>query len=165
MPIMYHVSRADLGSTPTLTAQVPECSVPERESWKPRVCFAPTVEQCLLSLVAYRDATMADAVDHFLPRTYDEEILNPAVYTTRKRLTLPPQSKSDFKLTGERWSMSDIEVHKIGYLNLGVLIRGSQEFASDALSRLRFTKITLPEWKAWKACYTARHRRLRFLTT
>jgi hypothetical protein len=84
MTPMYHVSRIDLGNAPILTAKVPECSLPEREGRKPRVCFAPTIEQCLLSLVAHRGATLADAVDHFLPRSWEDAILNPTVYATSK---------------------------------------------------------------------------------
>lgn len=161
MKPMYHVSRIDLGNQPILTAKTPSGVLPSRECRKPRVCFAPSVERCLLSLAAFRSASMADAIEELLPGSWREEIPNPTVYATWKRLTLPPQSRSDFALTGERWSLTDIRVLRVGYINLGALLRGRCKTASGSLSTVRVTKLSKEEWKVWQASRIARRVELR----
>lgn len=122
----YHISRLDLGVSPTLTAKVPETCCPVKEGTTPRVCFSPSLRQCLHALSGVAKATLADAISELMTASWDDYLEmkrgpvtldNPTIYTTRKKLVLPPDV-SDFRLTGEQWSIKDIKVNRLGYIDL-----------------------------------------------
>lgn len=125
--IHYHVSPKNLGSQVTLKAQIPEGCICSSEGDHPRVCFAPTIAQCLHSVVGggSRCISIRECINNFLvTKDINGKRLiqyNPTVYMTQQRLVVPPQRRSDFKLTGERWSLQDILVHRVGFIDLDLL--------------------------------------------
>lgn len=117
--VYYHISRKDLGENPTLKAKIPESAIASMEGTENRVCFCPDIIGCLLSIAAYSTATMMDAVLELIINMSlkDDTVNNPTIYSTDEKLIKPPQI-SDFKLTKEMWSLKDISVQRIGYINV-----------------------------------------------
>ena len=117
---MFHVSSHDLGPRVVLVPQHPKTATWREDGLPPRVCFAPTVEKCLASLSGAEMACLV--IGETLPRRKRVEGIwchaNPVVYQTNKRLRRPPQDRSDFALTGERWSLGPIEVERVGFVCL-----------------------------------------------
>jgi len=123
----YHISKVDLGETIVLKAKMPASA--HQEHGKPRVCFAPTLWQCVHSIVGQKPPiSYHDVIADFLweirasktrPQTHTA---NPAVYVTHKRLTPATSGVSDFDYTNEHWSLSDIEVQRFGYLDLEAML-------------------------------------------
>ena len=66
---MFHVSKRDLGEYITLTPRVPKNATKTEDRITPRVCFSPTVEQCVIGIVGYgisQDITFL--VDSFISK-------------------------------------------------------------------------------------------------
>ena len=133
----YHVSKLDLGPQVILTAQNPE-SACGSEGGHPRVCFSSTIAGCLASVSGGSGLGIPEVVRHLTyPRggrkkkeedlwyeSKDEKKycnMNPAIYVTRRVLVLPPDI-SDFRETGELWSLKDIPVTRVGYVCLLTLM-------------------------------------------
>lgn len=157
--LMFHISELDLGPKPTLTVRLPRHSLPKQEGYTPRVCFAPSILHCMLAIVGYQPCTWMDALEVFMPTTWVPEVSNPVVYTTEVRLHKPDQKKADFALTGERWSLTDIQVTRFGYLNLqGMVLK----FADSQLVVKRAkSKFTRAEFRCWHAARAASQIQLR----
>lgn len=104
---MYHVSVYYLGKKVTLTPRVPSTVMPNEDNETPRVCFAPSVEQCLLGIhgVATIDKTYTNKVGWFLYHT--DEILEPA-----------GSRVPDYHRSKEHWSLTSIEVKFVGVVCL-----------------------------------------------
>jgi hypothetical protein len=116
--MMYHVSRFELGVSPTLVPRIPSSAVTEREGDHHRVCFAPTIKQCLRSIESGSKATTFNVISEFLPRKWSEDLTNPIVYVTRKTLVKAPADKSDFGVTEEHWSLVPIKVQFRAYIDI-----------------------------------------------
>lgn len=116
----FHVSRIYLGPRVVLTPRQPETAIHHERGLPDRVCFAPSVRQCLASLSGARVSALV--IGETLPRRKKVNgkwaHANPVVYQTNKRLRRPPQDRSDFALTGERWSLGPIEVERVGFVCL-----------------------------------------------
>lgn len=147
----YHVSVIDLGREVTLTAKVPESAGPEECQTTKRVCFAPTLWQCLVSSQG-TSYPILDVVETQRTKRYgwiktkdQETIPNPAVYVTHAKLKRPPQSASDFAKTDERWSVGDTWVERVGYVDLNKLIREGRV----RLTNRRATKIHPKVLEGW----------------
>ena len=119
----YHISKKNLGISPTLTARIPDGTCVVKESPLPRVCFAPTLERCLMGVTGCARPPLWECISE-LGRLHDGYFSNPSVYATLEELIKPPQNKSDFKRTGEMWSLNDIQVIQVGYLCLQSLSIG-----------------------------------------
>src|SRR6266705_221931 len=120
MKTYYHVSQIDHGKTFVMEPRYPQSAVGNREVNRPRVCFAPTIAQCLYAIVGAGDLVcIGDALRELLPPpSKDGAYQNPVVYATERRLSKPPQHLSDYAITGERHSYTPIEVVRVGYLSL-----------------------------------------------
>ncbi len=129
MTTYYHVSVKDLGPNPILKAKIPETSSIESEGDTSRVCFSKSILGCIWSLNSHYECTIFDYISEFIIYNSDniKSIIkehpgffvynNPTIYITNKRLLTPPDV-SDFRATGEMWSIKDIHVTRLGYLNL-----------------------------------------------
>lgn len=119
MPIHYHVSAKDLGAKVVLTAKVPETAGNEECRKTARVCFAPSVWQCLMGVTGICDhfAIIAELVS-----THRRDRTAPVVYRTSRKLFIPKQV-SDYADTHEVWSLEDIEVTRHGYVDLAYLLK------------------------------------------
>ena len=148
---MYHVSRTDLGKKVILTAKVPPCAGKGECQKTKRVCFSPSIRQCLKSIVSIEDASFSDIVFEFL--LYRKgKILNPAIYSTQKALYLPKvnldfSKETDLLKNQEQWSLKDIEVTRMGYLDLDSLIYSHK----ISITSRAEAKLSMSEIKAWKA--------------
>jgi len=116
----YHVSSKDLGENPILSARIPGSAVKPEDLVTRRVCFCPTVKQCLYAITGHVKPNYGTIIRELL-YGQGQVIENPTVYVTRKQLIVP-ESVSDYQITGEEWSLSDIKVKRKGYVNLMVLI-------------------------------------------
>lgn len=122
---LFHVSRRHLGSRVVLMPKQPETACFLEEGLPPRVCFAPSVRHCLASMSGARLTSLV--IGETVPRRRRVEGLwahaNPSVYQTVQRLRLPPQDRSDFAQTGERWALKPLEVEHVGFVCLATLTR------------------------------------------
>ena len=132
MKTHYHVSENNLGATVVLKAQIPKSALVKREGSRPRVCFASTLEKCLASIQGDIKITVSETATVYLSRAGTKPINNPTVYATQKRLVTPPQDASDFADTQERWSVTDIEVKRVGYVCLRKLAFAHKVFLTKA---------------------------------
>ncbi len=124
----YHVSRKHLGASVVLIPKQPLNATWMEASLPDRVCFAPTVEQCLASISGAQVRSLV--IGETLPKRRrvrgEWHHANPSVYTTNRRLRKPPQDCTDFSITEERWSLSPIEVVHAGFVCLAHLSRTGQ---------------------------------------
>lgn len=156
---MYHISRKDLGNTTILSPQIPDSSISSREGKKPRVCFSPSLRQCLHSLASLNNCTEADSIVELLPSKYLRRIPNPVVYVTNRILVKPRQSLSDFKLTEEHWSLLPIKVRRKGYIDIkSFMLMGAS--SQIPLTHKPDSFLTKAEWNIWHAAYLRSSRRL-----
>lgn len=154
MPIYFHISKIDLGKSVVLVPKMPSSAGPD-EGDSSRVCFAPTIEKCLCSISGMTTVTYENVFREFRP--YGKKLaVNPTVYTTNQSLKRPPKIKSDFALTGEMWSLKDIEVNRAGYVCLRSLILKSKV----KVVRTSISTITAPELALFSAFCTASHKRI-----
>lgn len=111
----FHVSHADLGERVIMTPRIPYSANPAECPNTKRVCFAPTVWQCLAGICGTSkfSCILNELLYHSIPSG-----LQPAVYVTRRKLVTPPKLVSDYEFTGEVWSLEPIEVVRIGYVDL-----------------------------------------------
>ncbi|WYW01801.1 hypothetical protein Voja6_00169 [Pseudomonas phage vB_PpuM-Voja-6] len=124
MPRFYHVSEKDIGKHVTLKAKVPSGRNHDECAETLRVCFSPTVWQCLGARIGAADigSVVREAV--YQTRKADRKlgkINNPAVYFTDKKL-FKPKAVSDFAKTKEHWSKVDIEVERAGFVDIKTLM-------------------------------------------
>ena len=128
----YHVSPKDFGETVTFNPRVPP-TANSAECETPRVCFAPTIWQCLMAIEGTSSAYTAigDCVYQAAHKG-----TNPTVYGTRARLTPPPKLVSDFARTGEMWSLKPIKLRRLGYLDVAQLVKGNIRMTQDPRSKL-----------------------------
>ncbi len=117
----FHLSKVDLGEQVVLEPKVPESAVTPECVSTPRVCFAPTLFQCLISISG--SSNTASAMTEFL-YSHKTQFNNPTVYsTTSRKLILPKYPKcSDYQSTGEHWSLRPIKVRRLGYLDMTQLL-------------------------------------------
>ncbi len=104
-----------------MRVQVPSNANPQ-EPKEPRVCFAPTVAQCVQGIVSGRKATEDLVLIELMPGSFCKRWANPVVYKTRKALFKPSSTIADFDLTEEHWSLKPIEVRRHGYVDLRALL-------------------------------------------
>ena len=209
---MYHLSFSNLGPRTILDIKRPDRSYSEEKSFPERVCFAPTIEQCVLGMEGLFDSNkktvfeqllksiehrqqmiiadypymfaqnkevfpdlnidmindfsfeeLPDIVkNHFIRQnkkmiklyhehnifskeyekdrnknffsgvtTYTNELhLNLTCYQTKSEL-IKPESVTDFKDTGEMWSLKPILVERIGFLSTLDLMKGKVVLVDD----------------------------------
>lgn len=109
--IWYHVTRANWGTKMVLEPLVPNAL---RESKRPRVCFSPSVRQCLVALIGLgKDVKTSDVVLEFFPQSAL------VVYATRAKLV--KANVADFKYTHEHVSFEPIKVTRVGWLDLRLM--------------------------------------------
>lgn len=104
---MFHVSKRDLGEKVILTPSIPRDTAKGEDRVTPRVCFAPTVEQCVIGIVGYgisQDITFLGAFSILANSQWC-----PTVYKTEEVL-FEPDWVSDFHITHEEWALDPIEV-------------------------------------------------------
>ena len=143
---MYHISKVDLGEYVTLEPRLPDSADGNSEGNKLRVCFSPSVAQCLHSLHSGKDCTEADVLEEFIPGAWKPRITNPAVYVTQRVLVKPP-SVSDFELTGEHWSLRPINVKRIGYVDIRGFMLQDRKLKCVPISQACYSKFSLAEFK------------------
>lgn len=117
---MFHVARRDLGPSLVLEPRIPINASKTECQKTPRVCFAPTVEQCVIGIVGYairRDITYLGA---FLELANSQWC--PTVYYTHDDLYCPDPT-SDFLITEEHWALDPVSVERIGYINCLDMVR------------------------------------------
>lgn len=104
----YHVSsQGDLGATVTLRPRPVTGLSMTDESDVPRVCVAPTVKQCLFSIMAEE---FWEVVSYF-----EDDLV---VYGTNERPDAPAdESVEDRALTDEHWFLRPVELHRVGTLD------------------------------------------------
>jgi len=121
----FHVSRVYLGPRVILTPRQPGTAIHHERGLPDRVCFAPSVRRCLASLSGA--GVSALVIGETVPRRKKVNgqwaHANPAVYQGPSRLRRPPQDRSDFASTGERWSLKPVEVEHVGFVCLRRLTR------------------------------------------
>lgn len=129
----YHISKTDLGELVILTPKVPtsfnkvyECSVTNR------VCFSPSIIQCMIAIGG------SDSIGVFLEDYYKLE-RNPVIYVTESHELITPIQVGDFSLTGELWSTSDIEVNRVGYIDLNQLMNFNLLSITDEITNTKFS--------------------------
>lgn len=131
---LFHVSRVHLGDQVLLDPRQPETAVHPERGLPERVCFAPTVAQCLASMSGARLSALV--IGEAVPRRKRIEgewcHANPSVYQTHQRLRCPPQNRSDFARTGERWSLWPIRVSHAGFVCLATLTREGRVLVASA---------------------------------
>lgn len=100
---MYHISAYYLGKKIVLMPKVPSTVMADEDNETARVCFAPSIEQCLLGIRGTKsiDKTYTGQYGYFLYST--EETLEPAG-------TRVP----DFYRTNEHWSLKPVKVKFVG---------------------------------------------------
>jgi hypothetical protein len=146
---MYHVSKIDLGETFVFAPKHPH-SAPPQENKKARVCFSPSLRQCLLAINSGHRCSNADAVEDFLPRRWKENIANPVIYTTRKKLVKAPHHISDFAHTQEHWSFESICLKRKGYIDLKkFMIQTNRK--RIPITNEPFLKLSKAEFVMWKS--------------
>lgn len=123
---MYHVSRIDLGARVTLMPRVPENAGLEECKVTQRVCFSPSLWQCLVGMVG------TSRVSAIITDLFAEHLLsglNPAIYMTQKKLHEPARVL-DYGVTGEMWSVDPIQVTRVGYLDFRRIVESGQAFTT-----------------------------------
>ena len=158
--IHYHISSKDLGKQVSLKPKIPRSALRE-EGLKPRVCFCPTLEECLHSISGIREGQLyiAEVIyEQICPALLNNNsanmarVINPTIYKTQRKLILPPQNISDFATFRERWSLSDIMVDRIGYIDLHYLLF-NQKIKITNKSKPRFTdKEIIVFFRTRRAC-------------
>jgi hypothetical protein len=117
MGAWYHVSEKDLGDTVILTAKVPKTAPADLEDvTTARVCFAPSISQCLYAIHSYKTNLISEVIKTYL-HTTPQSCINPTVYFTDAEL-VKPDDASDYSITEEHWSLTDIAVRRLGYVDL-----------------------------------------------
>jgi len=58
--MFYHISKKDLGQTVKLKPKVPSSSLVSREGNIPRICVAPSLYLCALSVVSSKPISVSD---------------------------------------------------------------------------------------------------------
>lgn len=153
----YHISAIDLGREPILKAKIPK-SAGKEEPNIPRVCFSTSILGCLRSIDSGIQAHVPSSLFTLLEDeriknskfTQEGYILNPAVYITHEKLQLPPDV-SDFRKTKEHWSLKDIKVKRIGYLNVRENLLGQHlNYKGVSLTKNKYSKLTPEEYKMAK---------------
>lgn len=117
---MFHVSRQDLGHIVTLTPRIPRSASKSECLLTPRVCFSPTVEQCVIGIVGYavsQEITFLGAFTELANASWC-----PTVYHTDETLFKPKQV-SDFHITHEEWALAPITVERIGYIDCMAMVK------------------------------------------
>lgn len=100
---MYHISNVYLGKVTTLTPRVPKNAMEGEDKITPRVCFSPTIEQCLLGIHGVKSLDYATTFNAgwFL-------------YATKEELKSAKDKVPDFETTKEHWATSPVSVDFIG---------------------------------------------------
>jgi hypothetical protein len=117
---MFHVSKRDLGHILTLTPQIPRSAGNDECLITPRVCFSPTVEQCVIGIVGYgvsHDITFLAAFSVLANAGWC-----PTVYYTDEDL-IEPDRVSDFHITQEHWALDPVKVERIGYIDCMAMLK------------------------------------------
>lgn len=122
----YHVSDADLGPKVCLQARIPESRASGECAETDRVCFAPTVHQCLMAKAGldYPFGGMIDLLDLIGFTKVGRPFELPTVYGTRTTKLVTPTKRQvpDAHKTGELWALKDIQVTRLGYIDVVKLI-------------------------------------------
>lgn len=147
----YHISDKYLGINPTLQPRIPESIGPTECKKTKRVCFAPSIQQAMNSKVGVPKGTLVDVLVYYVAQT---EVKNPVVYKTRQALMKPDSKISDYRKTEEVWSLDEITVTLVGYLDLKKLFK-TGEWKITNRKNSKFSQ----DWlDGWKACRWAKHR-------
>ncbi|WYW00848.1 hypothetical protein Aura_00169 [Pseudomonas phage vB_PpuM-Aura] len=149
MPRFYHVSVKDLGKHVILKAKVPIGRNRDECAETLRVCFAPTVWQCLAARIGVGD--IASVVHEAWYHTSRSDralgkITNPVVYFTDKKL-FKPKAVSDFAKTKEHWSKVDIEVERTGFVDIKTLMATGR----IEITNRRQSIVTASFYLGWRA--------------
>ena len=134
---MYHISQIDLGDSVVLKAKVPSSISRDECRSTLRVCFAPTLRDCVYAQVGCRSRSIEYPIYHYV-RMKQRDIIhtNPSIYATYRKLHKPP-NVSDFSITGEMWSLEDIHVKRVGYLDLEyMLLHGKIRCTKNSTSNI-----------------------------
>ena len=153
MNINYHISKSFLGENPVLKIKVPENSVEGIEDVKTkRVCFAPSIEKCLLGICGISEIDFRIFfIEFFENGTLSQE--NPGIYKTNSKLIKPINKIPDYNITKEVWSLSDIKVDFLGYLSLEDLIEGKIKVTENNISIIKKEYLDKLEIKFLKENY------------
>jgi hypothetical protein len=122
----YHVSDANLGRTVTLVPKLPGTAGPKECARTPRVCFSPTVWQCLVGKegTASTAAILHGLLYQVSKAKIGDVIAQPAVYRTEATLhKCTAKQVPDIKVSGEHWSKVPIKVKLDGYIDLQKLLK------------------------------------------
>lgn len=146
---MYHVSKKDLGESSLFDVNFP-MSDASNEHDKPRVCFSPTIRQCLRGIAGCTVTTEADVLNELMPFSWEPQFTNPSIYMTTKKLIKAPTTKSDFLITEEHWSLKNIKLKRIGYIDLrGFMLQHKDQ--EIPLTNEPYSKFSKGEFDIWQA--------------
>lgn len=153
----YHVSSVDLGSSPVLKAKIPSCAGKDEPAIN-RVCFSSSILGCLNSIHSGLGATIPNSLVTVLEdkRIKDQKfnergfLLNIPVYYTNESLTLPPDI-SDFRKNKEYWSLTDIKVKRLGYIDVRkTMLEDDTNYKGVYITRNKYTQLTKEQYNIIK---------------
>ena len=111
---MFHVSSIDLGKVIEMIPKIPHSRSEGEESTIPRVCFAPTIKQCLMGIDGIDETGLLKRLKN---KKYQLWMHNYTVYQCNTPELLIPAGSArvpDFHRTCEHWSLVPIMVERIG---------------------------------------------------
>lgn len=132
--MFYHVSDKDLGKRITLKARVPMSACKQFENVTiPRVCFSPSILQCLISKEGIANRTISALRMAAIWALHAKQHKNnPAVYATNQELyRVTTKLVNDANRTQEHWSKRNIRVSRKGYVCLDTLCRKGEIALTD----------------------------------
>jgi hypothetical protein len=146
---MFHVSRKDLGESAIFEVGFP-LSDASKEHNEARVCFSPSVRQCLRGIAGFTVTTEANVLNELMPFNWKPRFLNPTVYETTKKLVKAPTTKSDFSITEEHWSLKDIKLKRVGYIDLRTFMLQHKD-QEIPITKEPYSKFSKGEFEVWQA--------------
>ncbi len=126
-PRYYHVTPKDYGDTVVFEPRIPESACDEWEDVKtPRICFAPTLEGCLMSasgvdcwIQGLSDMCSVRKKIGKKPSIYVPElpVYVYAIHGNSKVRKITTKKVRDVKLTGEVWRLAPVKLTKVGVID------------------------------------------------
>ena len=125
--MFYHVSMKDMGERFRFIPKVPSSAIVPKEGNVPRICVCPEVFYCLRAISGQKKLFSMDIV---LQCRGKDGIILPTVYGTEKLPFLPPRV-ADFRKNKEHWFTTPITMKRVGYIDLGALVKGRVEIIPE----------------------------------
>lgn len=145
----YHLSAVDHGEKFEFTPKIPHTANPSECQKTARVCFAPSVWQCMIGVCG---TSHLQSIIHEFLYVAVKKGKQPVVYETKRKLTKPPKLVSDYKVTGEMWATSPITCRRKGYVDLKYLMKHG-EIRITKTPDVKFSEDFYEGWKAASLLY------------